>query len=368
MYRNTRRESEAQSLLTSLPRRGEGNRQPRFLIAGLLSCFVAVACVAVVRSARADDQSGICSRQKRSQNHRAHRSSVKASVRIVEISAIAAWVGNHAGQRGDRLFSSHPRLGERFQIRRSHRRWRQRTEIRSRRVVPTAAGPACEKRRVAEVFQRHAYRTLGPGHIAARRDQCDWDLPIREMNISTPIPELIKLRDLGRIVAFKARIEMSRGQIDNAIETIQTGMAIGHHASQSPTLISALVGGAITNHMLDQVRELIQQPKCPNLYWTLTALPHPIMDTRLGMGMESDFVYGYLPELRGVRTAVHSEAEWNGMSFDVAKKMIDAVPGVAGQPKDLAWYGMGAMFATAAYPKAKRNWRMPVIRPPKSTP
>lgn len=190
-------------------------------------------------------------------------------------------------------------------------------------------------------------------NMAARREQCDWDLPIREMNIATPIPELIKLRDLGRVLAFKARIEMSRGQIEQAIETIKTGMAIGQHASRGPTLINALVGGAITQMMLDQVRELIQQPACPNLYWTLTALPHPIMDTRLGMGVESDFVYLYLPELRNVRTAVHSEAEWDKLLFDMAKKVIDAIPGIAGQSKNLAWYGMGAMFAVNAYPKAK---------------
>ena len=50
-------------------------------------------------------------------------------------------------------------------------------------------------------------------NLAARREQCEWDLPIREFNIATLIPELQKVRDLGRLLAFKAQ----RGNISWAI-------------------------------------------------------------------------------------------------------------------------------------------------------
>jgi hypothetical protein len=189
--------------------------------------------------------------------------------------------------------------------------------------------------------------------LAARRERCEWDLPIRETNIATMIPELQKLRDLARLLAFKARVEMSRGQIDSAIETLKTGMAMGRHAAQAPTLINALVGVAITRLMLDEVRELIQQPNCPNLYWTLTAVPDPVIDLRTGMEFEGHLLYLFLPELRDVRTAVHTEAEWNKILFDVADKLVKVLPGVGDQPKNLSWYGMGAVFAVTAYPKAK---------------
>ena len=193
--------------------------------------------------------------------------------------------------------------------------------------------------------------------LAARREQCDWDLPVREFNFATLIPELKQMRDLARLVVFKARIEMSRGQIDDALETLKTGFAMGQHASQAPTLVNALVGVAITHMMLNQVEVLVQQPKCPNLYWTLTNLPEPLVDLRPGLQFERDFLYLFFTELRDVRDAVHTDAEWDAMLLGLSKKLIDVLPTVSDHPKtargDLEWLGMGAMFAISAYPKAK---------------
>lgn len=192
-------------------------------------------------------------------------------------------------------------------------------------------------------------------NLAARREQCEWDLPVREFNFSTMIPELIKLRDIGRLLAFKARIEISRGQIDNAIETLKTGFAVARHAAAAPTLVNVMVGAKITALMLEQVRLLIQQPKCPNLYWALTALPSPIIDLSAGVKFEGSFLYLFLPELRDVRTAVHTEAEWDTILFQVADKLVKILPGIADQPKGLGWYATGALFAVTAYPKAKQQ-------------
>ena len=82
-----------------------------------------------------------------------------------------------------------------------------------------------------------------------------------------------------------------------------------------------------------------------------------MVDFSPGLEFESDFVYMFLPELRDVRTAVHTDAEWDKMLLDVAEKLIKVLPGVGDHPKDLRWYGMGAMFALTAYPKAKEQLR-----------
>jgi len=190
-------------------------------------------------------------------------------------------------------------------------------------------------------------------YLAARREQCEWDLPVREFNIATLMPELRKLRDLARLLAFKARIEISRGQFDDAIETLKTGLAMARHAAKAPTLVNALVGANITGLMLNQVRVMIQQPDCPNLYWALTALPQPIVDLTSGLEFEGSFVYLFLPELRDVRTAVHTDVEWDKILLQVADKLLKVLPSVGDQKKDLGWYGMGALFAVTAYPKAK---------------
>ena len=47
-------------------------------------------------------------------------------------------------------------------------------------------------------------------------------------------------------MALKARIEVSRGQFPQAIESIKTGLAIGRHAADGPTLVNGLVGVAST--------------------------------------------------------------------------------------------------------------------------
>jgi hypothetical protein len=190
--------------------------------------------------------------------------------------------------------------------------------------------------------------------LAARREQCDWDLPLREFNYATLIPELKKMRDLGRLVAFKARVEISRGQFDKAIDTLNTGLAMARHAAQAPTLVNALVGIKLAHLMLDQAELLIQQPHCPNLYWSLTALPDPLIDIGLGMGFERDFLYLYMPELRDIRTAVHTEAEWDQLLLQVANKFTKAMSDVVNQPVTSAEsLGVGAYFAITAYPKAK---------------
>lgn len=191
-------------------------------------------------------------------------------------------------------------------------------------------------------------------NLAARREQCNWDLPIREFNFSTMIPELIKMRDIGRLLAFKARIEMSRGQLDASLETLKTGMALARHAANAQTLVNALVGIKVAHLMLEQVELLIQQPRCPNLYWTFTELPEPLIGLSAGLSFERDFVELYFPELHNIRNAVHTDADWDAMLLRVADKFINVMQDVGGpQKKNLEWFGQGALFAISAYPKAK---------------
>jgi hypothetical protein len=82
-------------------------------------------------------------------------------------------------------------------------------------------------------------------------------------------------------------------------------------------------------------------------------LPNPIVDLTSAMEFEGSFVYLFLPELRDVRTAVHTDVEWDKLLLQVADKLIKVLPGIADQQKDLSWYSMGALFAVTAYPKAK---------------
>ena len=65
---------------------------------------------------------------------------------------------------------------------------------------------------------------------------------------------------MGALIALKARVEVAEGKLDQALGTIETGLAFGRHVSEGPFLINSLVGIAICNSMLDRLEELIDRP------------------------------------------------------------------------------------------------------------
>ncbi|MEW4571424.1 hypothetical protein AB1L88_26415 [Tautonia sp. JC769] len=148
--------------------------------------------------------------------------------------------------------------------------------------------------------------------IAARRKECDWAYPLleqREEAYNILLPDIQELRTASRLLALKARVEIAQGDFDEAVRTIQTGMAMARHLAESPFMISRLVGIAVANQFLDRVEELVSRPDAPNLSWALAALPRPLIDTREGLETEQVVGEWILPELTGL-DSVGSEEEW----------------------------------------------------------
>lgn len=138
----------------------------------------------------------------------------------------------------------------------------------------------------------------------ARRSYVDWDMTelLRRDGFSLLLPDMQAFREIALLLAVRARLEMAVGEYDKALYTLQTGFALAHHVSDGPTLVQDLVGLAIAHIMLNQLEELIQQPRAPNLYWALTDLPRPFADLRKAMQGEKLGLYGTLPELRDLET------------------------------------------------------------------
>ncbi|HUY31990.1 MAG TPA: hypothetical protein VMV69_04355 [Pirellulales bacterium] len=95
---------------------------------------------------------------------------------------------------------------------------------------------------------------------------------------------------------LQAKLQIVEGRLDEALHTLQTGYAMGQHAARGPTLINGLIGIAICGMMSSRLRDLIQQPGAPNLYWALTTLPDPLIDLRACMEAESQILYLSYPE------------------------------------------------------------------------
>ena len=80
--------------------------------------------------------------------------------------------------------------------------------------------------------------------------------------------------------------------------------------AKGPFLVHGLVGSAIAGMMTDRVREMIQQPDCPNLYWALSTLPRPLVDYRPGFDAESNTLCLEMPELQDLDKKQLSPEQW----------------------------------------------------------
>lgn len=129
----------------------------------------------------------------------------------------------------------------------------------------------------------------------ARSSMVDWQLPLREAFFTELLlPEVQESRQFVRILYGRARVQIARGDFDGAVETIQTGMAMGRHVGDGPTLINGLVGLVSIDMMLFALQEMIAQPGAPNMYWALSEFPYPLVD--VGRELEAERYLLYFTE------------------------------------------------------------------------
>jgi hypothetical protein len=127
---------------------------------------------------------------------------------------------------------------------------------------------------------------------ASRMERIDWQLlhRIRRDGIRLLLPELQQLRTLASALQVRFRVELAEGRLDDALTTIRTLFALARNVGDHPTLIGNLVGQAIANVTIAPLDELLQQPGCPNLFWALTDLPHPLIELRQAVHMDTLFL------------------------------------------------------------------------------
>jgi hypothetical protein len=74
--------------------------------------------------------------------------------------------------------------------------------------------------------------------LAARRNRCDWDLPIYDRNFfALSLPESQVSRKYARLIAMQARLQIAQGKYADAIDSLQMGFALARHTAQCPTVI-----------------------------------------------------------------------------------------------------------------------------------
>jgi hypothetical protein len=139
-------------------------------------------------------------------------------------------------------------------------------------------------------------------HVAARRKNCAWDPPFREQRFAALLPHLGVLRNLSRILALQARLQIADGQFLDASRTLQTGYSMAIDVQRDGVLIQALVAANIARAMNTVLREWISAPGAPNLYWPLTDLPQPLVDLSSSMQRERALLCESYPALKNPLT------------------------------------------------------------------
>jgi hypothetical protein len=191
--------------------------------------------------------------------------------------------------------------------------------------------------------------------LAARRESCDWEMTdrLRKEGLMMLLPDLQGFREYGGLLAMRCRLEVADRQYGKAVYTLQTGFALGRHVSESPTLVSSLVGNAVCTIMLGRVEELIQAPGSPNLYWALTDLPRPLIDLRKALQGEKLMLAAELPDLKHIETEPLSPAAQKRLLQKLNDPVFWALTG--GESRSPAERKLGFLaLAMRAYPAAKR--------------
>jgi hypothetical protein len=193
---------------------------------------------------------------------------------------------------------------------------------------------------------------------AAHCDHCDWELPpLKLQDFDFPFDEIQQLRTVAALLSTRFRLELSEGKLDDALRTLQTGFALARDIGKGDTLIQDLVAIAVGSIMFGHVEEWMQQPGSPNLYWALTDLPCPLVNTAHAMRIELTTIYRSFPPLRKLihdsdKGAV-SEEEMNKIVselFDILANLEGSGSKASDWQKKLA----AAAIALKVYPDAKK--------------
>jgi hypothetical protein len=152
--------------------------------------------------------------------------------------------------------------------------------------------------------------------LASCRMECNWGEPISY--IDNPFDVILVQaqlsRNMARILVMKARLELAEGKPEEAIETLQMGLALSQNIGKGKVpLVNHLTGLAIAGMMRFQLLDLTQVKGSPNLYWSLNILPHPFLSYKESMETEEAAIEKLMPELREAKTGRHSPEQWQNI-------------------------------------------------------
>jgi hypothetical protein len=152
--------------------------------------------------------------------------------------------------------------------------------------------------------------------LASRRMDCNWGEP--NIYLDNPVNNVLigaqLSRNIARIIFMKARLELAEGKPEEAIETLQMGLALSQHVGKGKvSIVNYLTGVSIAGMMRYALLDLAQVKSSPNLYWSLNVLPHPFLNYKEPLEIDEAAMDKLMPELCEAKTGRHSPEQWQDM-------------------------------------------------------
>jgi hypothetical protein len=214
---------------------------------------------------------------------------------------------------------------------------------------PAAELTAADMKRMREAFPFKTYWV----NLGSQRSRVEWPFEIRE-GMTALLPSLGTYRLIARRLAVEAKWDIHEKRYNDSIDKMRMGVALGRHMGEGDTLIEGMVGVIVCEVSLRSLTDLVQQPDAPNLYWSLSQLPQPLV--RLQLANERGWVYFSLPELQKVRKGTFTDGDWEALMARLGSPMGFFAPNAQVEGMEIPeWSGRLALVAInlRAYPRAR---------------
>src|SRR5579884_1461127 len=185
----------------------------------------------------------------------------------------------------------------------------------------------------AQHFLKELRTFLQQIELGARRKHADWNYTLDQGDvISILLPDAQTMRSYAPALVLKARVELAQGHFSAAAHTIETGLAFSRHAGSGPFLINVLVGIAIARQFENTILDFIEAPNSPNLYWSLSVLPQPLLSIRHGLDFEQKTFVMEFPVLQHLDLS-RSPEQWAADLKRIRKEVKGLIEGPENGPR-----------------------------------
>jgi hypothetical protein len=133
----------------------------------------------------------------------------------------------------------------------------------------------------AAMLRGYGGNALRQADWGARLNALDWQDQFGDFD--SHAAELGQLQVLARALRVRFRAEVAERAYPEALRSAQTMLALSRHLGEHPSELGGQLGLSFAHIAVVTLREMVQQPGCPNLYWALADLPCPLVDLRRGV-------------------------------------------------------------------------------------